>query len=78
MTGCESVEYHSFVCYEACCKQASIYFLRNIVMNLVTISDELLQKYREQDKEVLQEHDRPYMLLVRLKYKGKKFVFYGY
>ena len=44
-------------------------------MNLVTISDELLKKYREQDKEVLQEHDRPYMLLVRLKYKGKKIHF---
>lgn len=41
-------------------------------MNLVTISDELLQKYREQDKEVMQEHDRPYMLLLRLKYKGKR------
>lgn len=44
-------------------------------MKLVTISDELLQKYREQDKEVMQEKDRPYMLLVRLKYKGKRIHF---
>ena len=44
-------------------------------MNLVTISDDLLQKYREQDQEVMQEHDRPYMLLVRLKYKGKRIHF---
>ena len=44
-------------------------------MNLVTVSDVLLQKYREQDREVLQENDRPYMLLIRLKYKGKRIHF---
>ncbi len=41
-------------------------------MKLVTVSEELLKKYREQDSEVLQENDRPYMLLVKLKYHGKR------
>ena len=44
-------------------------------MNLITVSEELLRRYQQHDSEVLQENDRPYMLLIRLKYKEKRINF---
>ena len=44
-------------------------------MKIVSIKKELLDAYREIDKEVLDKHGRPCVLFVRLKYKGKNRMF---
>lgn len=43
-------------------------------MKLVTINNSLLTKYRH-DSEILQKSTRPYVLVIRLKYKNEKYDF---
>ena len=43
-------------------------------MKLVTIRTDLLELY-EQDKEVLQKSGRPYVVVLRLRYKGQNYDF---
>ena len=43
-------------------------------MKLVTISPELLSAYAE-DREVLQKSGRPYVMVIRLRYRGRKWDF---
>ena len=38
-------------------------------MKLVAIDEKLIQKYKA-DKEILHKKGRPYVLVIRLKYKG--------
>ena len=43
-------------------------------MKLVSINPKLLEKYKS-DPEVLTKSGRPYVLVIRLKYKGQKYDF---
>ena len=43
-------------------------------MKLVSINTNLLEKYKG-DQEVLTKSGRPYVLVIRLKYKGQKYDF---
>lgn len=43
-------------------------------MRLVTIDNELFDKYKD-DPEILTKSNRPYVLVIRLKYKEKKYDF---
>ena len=43
-------------------------------MKLVSIDKKLLKKYKE-DPEVLRKTGRPYVMIIRLKYKGQKYDF---
>mgnify|MGYP007100773860 CR=1 FL=1 len=63
----QSVEYRLRV-GRACRKAGSSFLGRKPVMKLVTINNALLLKYTG-DSEVLQKSTRPYVLVVRLKYK---------
>ncbi|MBO6245743.1 MAG: hypothetical protein J6N55_05615 [Anaerovibrio sp.] len=44
-------------------------------MKIVSIKNELLDEYRKIDKEMLDKHGRPCLLVVRLKYKDKNRMF---
>lgn len=44
-------------------------------MKVVSIKSVLLDRYRQLDPEMLDKHGRPCLLVMRLKYKGKKRMF---
>ena len=44
-------------------------------MKIVSVKSSLLEEYRKIDREMLDKHGRPCLLVVRLKYKGKNRMF---
>ena len=44
-------------------------------MRVVSIKRELLTKYREADKEVLWNDDRPFVVVIKLMYRGRNRIF---
>ena len=44
-------------------------------MKIVSVKSSLLEEYRKIDNEMLDKHGRPCLLVVHLKYKGKKRMF---
>ena len=69
----QSVEYRLRV-RRACRKVGSSFLGRKTIMKLVTINNALLLKYSG-DSEVLQKSTRPYVLVIRLKYKNINYDF---
>lgn len=63
--------------YAGCHRLAApdFYRWRKIKMKLISISNTLLSKYYKIDREVLQKTNRPVVLIVRLKYKGRNHEF---
>ena len=44
-------------------------------MKIVSVKSTLLDEFRKIDPEVLEKHNRPCLLVMRLKYAGKKRMF---
>ena len=65
----------SLTCNKSLLKCRLFHFKKGILsMKLVTINNSLLTKYRH-DSEILQKSTRPYVLVIRLKYKNEKYDF---
>ena len=60
------VEYRLFVGFA----EGRTLILKECIMKLVAINEKLIQKFKS-DNEILRKKGRPYVLVIRLKYKGK-------